>query len=209
MPCSICKKTGHNSRTCPDKITLKLEECIICLETRVKTIKTTCCNKTICYNCYHTLILNTVDCPNCRSYFNNNCPMYNERYLMIKLRNHGAKHEKFVDAIVDLTKIIWTIVKNKELLYQAQRYATFIRKELLEYFVACSMFKINLPAIFYLFITLINVNADSEPIICLDSLKTIRAKDDGFIDEVTKKLGDNMLNDIVKIREQFVLTDSL
>lgn len=77
MPCSICKLSSHNKRTCPSgkentkistnstKITNKNQkkECTICADDIGDIILSKCCNNEICNICF-----DTVDrCPFCRA----------------------------------------------------------------------------------------------------------------------------------------------
>lgn len=150
MKCSVCKQDGHNKRTC--KLD-KSNTCIICLDKFVNNdvINTTCCSQVICKNCYIILLENkSVDCPNCRSYFNSKCKTYNEIYLnkkvsesIISSRNDDMGFLTYLD---DFEKLCKTIYENDCLMSLAfTKYIYLLRSELLFYTTNCYITNIPIP----------------------------------------------------------------
>ncbi len=73
MPCRICKKPGHNKRTCPSKVFSETrltdcEDCPICLTKIEKTNRAiTSCNHVFCLSCLATHLREGHSCPMCRT----------------------------------------------------------------------------------------------------------------------------------------------
>jgi hypothetical protein len=66
MPCSTCKREGHNKRTCPGLGS----ECIICYERKVRGTVTTECGHTYCIGCFAKYITTNANCAYCRQSLN-------------------------------------------------------------------------------------------------------------------------------------------
>ena len=74
MPCSTCKRDGHNKRTCPrlesNKEKEKTSECIICYESKVHGNVTTECGHNYCIPCFAKYIKSSNNCAYCRQSLN-------------------------------------------------------------------------------------------------------------------------------------------
>ena len=129
------------------------ENCIICLENfdYNEVIHTTCCNQYICNNCYHILLKNkSVDCPNCRSYFNNTCDIYSEAYLVSKIKESitvsRSSELGFLEHLNKFEKLCQVIYDNDLLMEMAfTKYIYILKSELLFYTTNCYIVDINVP----------------------------------------------------------------
>ena len=140
--CSLCKKEGHNKRTCPSLINIR--QCIVCLDCvrECDSIETTCCRNVICKQC-NTRLMATglVDCPNCRSFYNFNCEKYRDLYIRVKLERYSLSRvyqpnaeNEFIQSLGDFEDFCGTVLAHGGLLHLAgTKYILIFKSELLYY----------------------------------------------------------------------------